>query len=225
MTPPFEFLGPYRIGDVIGRGGMGTVYSAVHERSKEKVAVKLIAANVADEPRFRRRFNAEIKSLELLNHVGIVRIIGYGEEDSQLFYSMELVEGESLQARIRREKRLEWRPTIDIAIQVCAALKHAHDMGVIHRDLKPANLLLTSEDVDNGKPHPEVYYLAASKHRIETKDMLVLEDSVQGTKAGVASGSLTVAVPGRHSVDCDYGHVDHVAESLNDNLIYELLDQ
>ena len=147
MTPPFEFLGPYRIGDVIGRGGMGTVYSAVHERSKEKVAVKLIAANVADEPRFRRRFNAEIKSLELLNHVGIVRIIGYGEEDSQLFYSMELVEGESLQARIRREKRLEWRPTIDIAIQVCAALKHAHDMGVIHRDLKPANLLLASDDV------------------------------------------------------------------------------
>lgn len=147
MTSPFEFLGPYHIGDVIGRGGMGTVYSAVHERSKEKVAVKLIAANVADEPRFRRRFNAEIKSLELLNHVGIVRIIGYGEENGQLFYSMELVEGESLQARIRREKRLEWRPTIDIAIQVCAALKHAHDMGVIHRDLKPANLLLTSDDV------------------------------------------------------------------------------
>lgn len=147
MTSPFEFLGPYRIGDVIGRGGMGTVYSAVHERSKEKVAVKLIAANVADEPRFRRRFNAEIKSLELLNHVGIVRIIGYGEEDGRLFYSMELVEGESLQTRIRREKRLEWRPTIDIAIQVCSALKHAHDMGVIHRDLKPANLLLTSDDV------------------------------------------------------------------------------
>ncbi|MGI9472731.1 MAG: serine/threonine protein kinase [Rubripirellula sp.] len=147
MSPPFEFLGPYRIGKVIGRGGMGTVYSAVHEKTGEKVAVKLIAANVADEPRFRRRFDAEIKSLELLKHVGIVRIIGCGEEEGQLFYSMELVEGESLQARIRREKRMDWRPTLDVGIQVCAALKHAHDMGVIHRDLKPANLLMTSDDV------------------------------------------------------------------------------
>lgn len=145
MNSP-TFLGPYRLGDLLGRGGMGSVYSGVHNKSGEKVAVKLISAEVADEMRFRRRFDAEIETLKRLRHDGIVRLIGYGEENGQLFYSMELVEGEPLQKRIRRLKRLDWMPTIDISIQICAALKHAHDIGVIHRDLKPANLLLTKDD-------------------------------------------------------------------------------
>lgn len=141
-SPPFEFLGPYRIGKPLGRGGMGTVFAAVHEKTKQPVAVKLISDNVADESKFRRRFDAEIKSLQCLSHSGIVRIYGFGEEEGHLFYSMELVRGESLQKVIKREKRLEWQTTIDIAIQVCGALKHAHDIGVIHRDLKPANLVV-----------------------------------------------------------------------------------
>ncbi|EMI22676.1 Serine/threonine protein kinase domain protein, partial [Rhodopirellula maiorica SM1] len=123
---------------------MGAVYVGVHEHSGEKVAVKLIATHVADEPRFRRRFNSEVETLKRLRHPGIVRLIGYGEEDGQLFYSMELVEGESLQQRIRRQKRIHWQAAIDIAIEICGALKHAHDFGVIHRDLKPANLILST---------------------------------------------------------------------------------
>ncbi len=144
--PDFEFLGPYRIGKPLGRGGMGTVFSAVHDKSGEKVAVKLIAAHVADEVRFRRRFDDEVKTLQQLKHKNIVRLIGFGEEQGQLFYSMELVEGETLQARIRREKKISWLPALNIAIDVCSALKHAHDFGVIHRDLKPANLLITGSD-------------------------------------------------------------------------------
>lgn len=146
MSTPFEFLGPYRIGQQLGRGGMGAVYEAAHERTGEKVAVKLIAQHIAEEPRFRRRFDEEVKTLQRLRHQGIVRLIGFGEEDGHLFYSMELVEGESLQARIRREKKLNWRVVIDVSIQICSALKHAHDIGVIHRDLKPANLILTNDD-------------------------------------------------------------------------------
>ncbi|MGI9442388.1 MAG: serine/threonine protein kinase [Rubripirellula sp.] len=141
-SPPFEFLGPYRIGKPLGRGGMGTVFAAVHEKTKQHVAVKLISDNVADESKFRRRFDAEIKSLQCLSHDGIVRIYGFGEEEGHLFYSMELVRGDSLQKVIKREKRLEWQTTIDVAIQICGALKHAHDIGVIHRDLKPANLVV-----------------------------------------------------------------------------------
>lgn len=143
--PPFEFLGPYRIGETLGRGGMGAVFAAVHEKTGDPVAVKLIAQHIADEPRFRSRFDYEIKTLQRLRHKGIVRLIGFGEEQGQLFYSMELVEGESLLKRIRREKAMDWRATLDIAIQICAALKHAHDIGVIHRDLKPANLILTKD--------------------------------------------------------------------------------
>jgi serine/threonine-protein kinase len=144
QMPEFEFLGPYRIGKPLGRGGMGTVYAAVHEKTGEQVAVKLIAAHVADEPRFRRRFDDEVKTLQQLRHKNIVRLIGFGEEQGQLFYSMELVTGETLQARIRREKKIGWSPALEIAIEVCAALKHAHDFGIIHRDLKPANLLLSA---------------------------------------------------------------------------------
>ena len=140
----FEFLGPYRLGEPLGRGGMGSVYRGTHATSGDEVAVKLISQNVADEPRFRRRFADEVETLKRLRHNGIVRLIGYGEEDGQLFYSMELVEGESLQQQIRREKKIAWNRAIDIAIEVCGALKHAHDIGVIHRDLKPANLVITT---------------------------------------------------------------------------------
>ena len=142
----FEYLGPYRVGRLIGRGGMGAVYEGVHARSGEKVAVKLISGAVADEIKFRRRFAGEVETLKRLRHRNIVRLIGYGEEQGHLFYSMELVQGESLQQRIRRHKRLDWLPATEIAIQVCGALKHAHDLGVIHRDLKPANLLLTADE-------------------------------------------------------------------------------
>ncbi|MCC9644385.1 serine/threonine protein kinase [Rhodopirellula sp. JC740] len=142
MAEP-EHLGPYQIESVIGRGGMGSVYRARHAKSGEEVAVKLIAQHVADDMRFRRRFDAEVETLRRLRHPNIVRLIGYGEESGQLFYSMELVRGETLQKRIRDVKRLGWLPTLDVASQVCAALKHAHDIGVIHRDLKPANLILT----------------------------------------------------------------------------------
>jgi serine/threonine protein kinase len=124
---------------------MGAVFAAVHEKTGDPVAVKLIAQHIADEPRFRSRFDFEIKTLQRLRHKGIVRLIGFGEEQGQLFYSMELVEGESLLKRIRREKTIDWRATLDIAIQICSALKHAHDIGVIHRDLKPANLILTKD--------------------------------------------------------------------------------
>lgn len=143
---PFEHLGPYRIGEPIGRGGMGSVFKAIHEKTGEEVAVKVIAAAVSDDIRFRRRFNAEIETLKKLKHPNIVTLIGYGEQHGQLFYSMELVNGESLQQRLRREKRLHWPFVLDMAIDICNALKHAHNFGVIHRDLKPANLLVTPSD-------------------------------------------------------------------------------
>ena len=86
------------------------------------------------------------------------------------------------------------------------------------------DFVLTSEDVQEGKPHPEIYLLAAATHQVDPAEMLVLEDSVLGSQAGVASGALTVAVPGRHSLGMDYGHVEHVASSLADRLIYDLID-
>ncbi|MBM3998952.1 MAG: serine/threonine protein kinase [Planctomycetes bacterium] len=140
-----EHLGPYRIARLLGRGGMGAVFEGVHGDTGERVAVKVLSASLADEPSFRARFAAEIETLKTLHHPNIVRLIGYGEQDGQLFYAMELIDGNNLHDLLRQGRRFGWREVAEFAVQVSLALKHAHDHGVIHRDLKPANLLLASD--------------------------------------------------------------------------------
>jgi serine/threonine protein kinase len=139
-----EQLGPYRLGKKLGQGGMGAVYAGVDDEG-QPAAVKVLFPHLAGEEGFRVRFEAEIESLKKLRHPNIVRLYGYGEEKGTLFYAMELVDGTSLEDELRGQRRFTWREVTKIAIQLCRALKHAHDHGVIHRDLKPANLLL-SED-------------------------------------------------------------------------------
>jgi len=124
---------------------MGTVYHGVHAKSNDSVAIKVISSSMAQHQRFRRRFDAEIQTLIKLKHPNIVQLIGFGEEKGLLFYSMEYVDGENLQQQLRREKKIGWERVVDIAIEICSALKHAHDFGVIHRDLKPANLMINSQ--------------------------------------------------------------------------------
>lgn len=138
-------LGPYRIVGRLGRGGMGTVYEAVDDASGTAVAVKALAAHLADDPALRRRFHAEIETLKGLVHPSIVRLLAYGEEEGQPYFAMELVRGTSLDQRLRGGERFAWRRCVAIGASVARALKIAHDHGVIHRDLKPANLLMTEE--------------------------------------------------------------------------------
>ena len=140
-----EFMGPYKVEKIIGQGGMGCVYKAHHSKSGLPVALKVISNSIADEPRFRRRFQVEIETLKRLKHPNIVQLIGYGEEGGSLFYSMEFVDGESLHDCLRRNGPIPWDDVLKIGIDVCSALKHAHDIGIIHRDLKPANLLVNGE--------------------------------------------------------------------------------
>ncbi|MFN7731139.1 MAG: serine/threonine protein kinase [Pirellula sp.] len=142
MQEESEFLGPYRVVREIGRGGMGVVYEARHERSQETVACKVIADYLANDPQMRRRFDSEVTTLLRLKHPNVVRIIGFGESKGRLFYAMEYVDGENLHQRLCREKRVDWQTMLDWAIDVCGALKQAHDFGVIHRDLKTANLMI-----------------------------------------------------------------------------------
>ncbi len=141
----FEYLGPYRVEGILGRGGMGTVYKARHAKSSELFAIKVIGSSVADQPRFRRRFAIEVETLKRLKHPTIVQLIGHGEEQGLLFYSMEYVDGHSLHDHLRQHGRIPWHEVVQVGIDVCAALKHAHDFGIIHRDLKPANLMVTKE--------------------------------------------------------------------------------
>ncbi len=85
--------------------------------------------------------------------------------------------------------------------------------------------VLTAEDVDNGKPAPDVYLLAAKRLGVETAELLVLEDSVTGSRAAAAAGAFTIAVPTEHSVGSDFSHVDHVAGDLHDPVIQRILSR
>ena len=141
-----DHLGPYRIVKILGRGGMGAVYEGVHTETDEPAAVKVLSPGLSDEPGFRQRFEAEIETLKRLYHPNIVQLFGFGEDDEQLFYAMELVDGCSLEDEVRQGRMFPWREVARLGIDMCRALRHAHDRGITHRDIKPANLLLTRLD-------------------------------------------------------------------------------
>ncbi len=141
-----ERIGPYVIDHKIGSGGMGTVYLAQHAETGDDVAVKVLPPALAHEEGFVARFEREIESLRKLVNPQIVTLLDSGADMNTFYYAMEYVEGETLTDRLRREKRLPWRDVVRYALQICSALKSAHDAGIIHRDLKPSNLLI---DRDN----------------------------------------------------------------------------
>ncbi|WP_459556526.1 serine/threonine protein kinase [Lacunimicrobium album] len=143
-----ENVGPYQIEGKIGAGGMGTVYLGRHIVSRELAAVKVLPASLAREDGFVARFEREIESMQKLKNPHVVELFESGVDDNETYYySMEYVEGKTLTQVIRDQKRIPWREAIDMGIQICAALKAAHDAGIVHRDLKPSNLLVTKDNL------------------------------------------------------------------------------
>ncbi len=143
-----EQLGPFRILQLLGRGGMGAVYQGIHITTGEPVAVKVLIERFDEEtPEARLRFEAEIDALRMLRHPSIVRLNGFGQEDELLYYVMELVCGSSLHKELKKQRGFLWQDVAKIGYDVCLALKHGHDRGITHRDLKPANIMLDNSGV------------------------------------------------------------------------------
>ncbi len=140
---PMKKLGPYEFEGTLGRGGMGTVFRGRHRDTGELHAVKVLSPFYCNDDHFRGRFESEIQALLKLDHPNIVKLISYGQEDGNLFFSMELIEGNSLFQMQKKGHRFNWRECLQVAKDVCQGLRHAHDRGIIHRDLKPGNLLMT----------------------------------------------------------------------------------
>ena len=103
-------LGPYVLGKRLGRGGMGAVYEAKHQKTGEYVAVKVLASHLADDLGLKERFEAEIQTLKPLRCSGIVQLIAYGEDDGQPYFAMELVDGQSLERVIRGGRTFSVEP-------------------------------------------------------------------------------------------------------------------
>jgi serine/threonine protein kinase len=137
-----ETFGGYTIESVLARGGMGTVFLATHERLARKVALKVIAPQLARDDDFRARFLRESQLAASLDHPNVIPIYDADEVDGVLFIAMRYVNGPSLQRLIRDRGSLSLDETRRIAEQIGGALDAAHAAGLVHRDVKPANILL-----------------------------------------------------------------------------------
>lgn len=138
-------IGPFQLEGRLGVGGMGIVYRATYLKGGQKVAVKVLAPDLAADAKLAKRFEREMEILKKLKHPNIVKYYGGSTTGVQRFYAMELVTGGSLADLLKKRGRLSWEEAIDYGLQIAKALEHAHDAGIIHRDLKPANLLLAGD--------------------------------------------------------------------------------
>src|SRR5262245_14206808 len=166
MTPAprtgTEFAG-YRIEGLLGRGGMGVVYRAVHPRLGAKIALKLMAPELAMDEGFRERFVQEARAAAGIGHPNIVPVYDAGEWQGDLYIAMRYIEGSDLGAMVRKEGPLPVPVTYGIAIQIASALDAAHRNRLVHRDVKPANILLEAGPDPDSPPTAYLADLGLSK--------------------------------------------------------------
>jgi len=142
---PTTVIADYEILGELGQGAAGAAYRARHRETGEQVALKLLHAQALDDIELQQRFVREVAVLQRLDHPKIVHHRECGVHDGKLYLAMELVDSGTLADVMKKRVALPWRLATEVAIQVCQALAHAHDHGVVHRDLKPANLFLSAE--------------------------------------------------------------------------------
>jgi eukaryotic-like serine/threonine-protein kinase len=139
---PGDFLGPYRVEELIGTGGMGEVYRAHDPRLDRDIALKVVCSSALDAADARLRLLQEARAAAASNHPNVCTIHEVGEVDDQLYIAMEMIEGEPLD-RLIPAAGLPVDQAIELGLQIASAVAHAHERGVVHRDLKPANTLIT----------------------------------------------------------------------------------
>ena len=149
--PAPETIGPYELGEVLGRGTVGTVYRAVDVTTGVAAALKILLPQVSADPEISARFEREIEILEKLSHPNVVGCLASGKTPatdpagSRWYYVMELVEGGTLADLLRVKRVLDWEDVVELGWQLCSALQHLHNNGVVHRDLKPSNVYFTQD--------------------------------------------------------------------------------
>ena len=144
LQPGTEVAG-YRIERTLGRGGMSVVYLAEHDWLQRKVALKVLAPQLAEDERFRERFVRESRLAASLDHPNVIPIFEAGASGADLFIAMRYVEGTDLRTLLHEGGALEPERAIAIVRQVAAALDAAHEQGLVHRDVKPGNVLLARQ--------------------------------------------------------------------------------
>jgi phosphate ABC transporter phosphate-binding protein len=134
-------IGSYEVLDVLGKGGMGTVYKARHRTMKRMTAIKVMAPEVASQSAFAQRFQRETETLAQLSHVNIVMAFDAGQSPAGPFLAMEFIQGRDLASEVKATGPLSLADALDCVLQAARGLEYAHDQGLVHRDIKPANLM------------------------------------------------------------------------------------
>ncbi len=201
------FARRYEAVALLARGGMGAVYRARQLDLGRECALKVLDPRLVDRggDAFRSRFLREATVAARISHPNVVAIFDFGEEpsDGACFIAMELLAGESLDALLKRKKRLPWRQAADIASQVARGVRAAHDAGVVHRDVKPSNVFLINAGLGEGDD----------------------DESPASNDLGGTSGGITVTGHNRfelrHVKLVDFGLGKEAAPALDDSILTE----
>ena len=169
----------FELREVIGTGGMATVYRAWDRAHNRPCAVKVPAEHLARDEEFRQRFRREAEAASALVHPRIVRVYGHGEADSTPYIAMEFLDGGTLRELVSRREQLPEGTAVRIAAEVADALAYAHSRRVVHRDIKPHNILLTADE------HVKVADFGIARSL----------DSTSHTRAGIVPGSTQYISP------------------------------
>ena len=137
----------YEILEIIGKGGMATVYKAQDQVLRRYVAIKVLREEFTTDEEFIRRFNTEAQSAASLAHQNIVSIYDVGNQDNIYYIVMELIQGKTLKQIIDEDGVLPWKWSLNIAIQIASALEVAHRNNIVHRDIKPHNIIITEDGI------------------------------------------------------------------------------
>ena len=143
---PGSPLGPYEILAPLGAGGMGEVYRARDTRLERTVAIKVLPQHLSASPEVRQRFEREAKTISQLSHPHICALYDVGSHEGTEYLVMELLEGETLAARLLKGP-VPLEQTLRFGVEIADALDKAHRQGIVHRDLKPGNVMLTKSGV------------------------------------------------------------------------------
>jgi eukaryotic-like serine/threonine-protein kinase len=140
-----EKIGRYQIIERVGRGGMGVVYRARDEAVGRDVALKVLTADVDDDPDIRTRFYREAEAAASLSHPNIITIFDVGEDGDRFFIVMELLRGATLKDFLKQNEAVSLDRKLDLMIQLCAGLGAAHNASICHRDIKPGNIFVRAD--------------------------------------------------------------------------------
>src|SRR5687767_1758318 len=200
LTPPGTVIGRYKLLEPLGEGGYGTVFMAEQTSPvQRKVALKIIKAGM-DTRQVIARFEAERQALALMDHPNIAKVFDAGVTDTgRPYFVMELVKGVPITSYCD-EQRLNPRDRLELFVQVCHAVQHAHQKGIIHRDLKPSNVLVAPYD---GKPVPKVIDFGVAKatgQQLTDRTMFTGFGDVIGTPQYVPRAGGTEPARHRHAI-------------------------